>query len=273
MKKFALIGKPLGHSLSPQIHTLISEITGVQCSYELRPLEPDEVRPFLHNLSSEGLDGLNVTIPYKLTAFETVDTLSPEAQAVGAVNTIEVQPGGLVGHNTDTHGFGAMLQAAAIEVKGERCVILGSGGAARAAVAWLAGHGASEVLIASRDKQEASARFPGVHVVSYTELEGITGGLLVNCTPLGMHPHPAGCPVSESIVGRFSSVADLVYNPRETKLLAIAARLGLQRADGIYMLASQAVRAREIWHGEPMGAGVERQVYERLANLLEESGK
>lgn len=269
MKKFALIGKPLGHSLSPQIHVLISEITGLPCSYELRPLELDDVKPFLRDLKAEGLDGVNVTIPYKRTAYEAVDMLSSEAKAIGAVNTVAVTAKGLTGYNTDYHGFGAMLQAAGIVVKGERSIILGSGGGARAAAAWLADAGASEVLIASRDAQEASARFPGLRAVSYGELENLSGSLLVNCTPLGMHPHPEGCPVPESVVAHFSAVADLVYNPRVTRLLAMAASFGLKLADGLYMLAAQAVCAREIWHGVQMGAGVERLVYERLAKALE----
>jgi shikimate dehydrogenase len=269
MKRFALIGKPLGHSLSPEIHALISEIKGIPCSYELQPLELDEVRPFIRNMQANGLDGLNATIPYKRAALESVDALSPEARAVGAVNTVEVSPGGLVGHNTDYHGFGAMLLAAGIEVKGGRCVILGSGGAAQAVAAYLADAGASELIIASIEISDAVIRFPGARVVSYDELDCFSGGLLVNCTPVGMHPHPESCPVSEAVIGRFASVADLVYNPRETRLLSIASRLGLKRADGLYMLAAQAVRAREIWHGVKMGAEVEKAVYDRLGSAPE----
>jgi shikimate dehydrogenase len=269
MKSFALIGKPLGHSLSPQIHALISEITGLQCSYVLSPLEPDEVRPFICGMAEHGLDGLNATIPHKLAALQSVDSLSPEARAIGAVNTVEVAPGGLIGHNTDYHGFGAMLCAAGIGAAGERCVILGSGGSARAVAAYLADAGAAELLVASRDAAEASARFPGLHAVTYEELRRINGGLLVNCTPVGMFPHAEGCPVDEDIVSRFAAVADLVYNPRETRLLALAGRLGCKRADGLYMLAAQAVCAREIWHGAAMGEAVEREVCTRLAKALE----
>lgn len=268
MKAFALIGKTLGHSLSPQIHALISEITGLQCTYALRPLEPNEVEPFIRSMKAEGFDGINVTIPYKLAALECMDSLSPEACAIGAVNTVEVSPSGLTGHNTDYHGFGAMLRAAAIGVAGERCVILGSGGSARAVAAYLADAGAAELLIASRDAADASARFPGIKTITYNEVGSLGGGLLVNCTPLGMHPNPGGCPVPEDIIGRFAAVADLVYNPRETKLLSIAAKLGCKRADGLYMLSAQAVRAREIWYGVQMGKAVEQQVYQRLDTAM-----
>jgi shikimate dehydrogenase len=268
MKRFALIGKPLGHSLSPEIHALISDISGLPCAYELRPLEPDEVRPFIRNIEAEGLDGMNVTIPYKLAAMESVDVLSPEAKSVGAVNTVEITPGGLAGHNTDYRGFGAMLDAFGISVRNERCVILGSGGGACAVAAYLADAGASELLIASIEMEVAVARFPGIRVIPFEELGGVSGDLLVNTTPVGMHPHPEGCPVPESVIGNFQAAADLVYNPRETRFLGTAKRLGLICADGLYMLAAQAVRAREIWHGAAMGAAVEKEVYERLDRRL-----
>lgn len=268
MKSFALIGKPLGHSLSPQIHALISEITGLACSYALRPLEPDEVQPFIRNLRTSGIAGLNVTIPHKLAALKSVDSLSPEARAIGAVNTVEVSANGLIGHNTDYHGFGAMLSDAGIAVSGERCVILGSGGSARAVAQYLMDAGASELVMASRDAADAAARFPGIRTVTYSDLTGLSGGLIVNCTPLGMHPHPEGCPVDEAVIGRFAAVADLVYNPRETRLLSIAATMKCKRADGLYMLSAQAVRAREIWHGTPIGTAVEKEVYARLDRML-----
>lgn len=267
--RFALIGKPLGHSLSPQIHALISQVTGIACTYELQLLEPEQVRPFIKGLRMNGFDGMNATIPYKLSAHESVDTLSPEARAIGAVNTVELQPeGSLAGHNTDYHGFGAMLTDAGIAVSERRCAILGSGGSARAVAAYLMDTGASDVLLASRDKADAARRFPGLKAVSYDELGHYHGGLLVNCTPVGMHPNPDDCPVAESMIGQFESVADLIYNPRETLMLARAKRMGCTTADGLMMLVAQAVRAREIWHRVPMGPSVEREVYLRLDRAM-----
>ncbi len=267
-----MIGKPLGHSLSPRIHALISEIAGIPCDYELRPLEPEQVKPFLRSLGENGIDGVNATIPYKLAALENMDSLTREAKAVGAVNTVQRLPSGeLVGHNTDYHGFGAMLAEAGIAVKGKRCAILGSGGSARAVAACLSDAGAAEILLASRDQADAAARFPGLLAVDYSALAGMPGGLLVNCTPVGMHPHGDGCPVGEAVVGQFEAVADLIYNPRETVLLARAKRWGLRTADGLMMLAAQAVRAREIWHRRDIGPAVEQEVFRRLDKELRES--
>ncbi len=270
--RFALIGKPLGHSLSPRIHALISELSGIPCDYELMPLEPEQVRPFLRSLGENGIDGANVTIPYKLAALECMHSLSRQARIIGAVNTVErLLSGELVGHNTDYDGFGAMLAAAGIAVKGQRCVILGSGGSARAVAAWLADAGAAEIVLASRDKADAAARFPGLRTVEYDELPGLPGGLLVNCTPVGMHPHGGGCPVEEAVIGQFAAAVDLIYNPRETLLLKRAKHLGLRTADGLVMLAAQAVRAREIWHRQSIGPAVEQEVTRRLDRELRES--
>ncbi len=267
--RFALIGKPLGHSLSPRIHALISEIAGIPCDYELRPLEPEQVKPFLRSLGENGIDGVNATIPYKLEALNSMVILSREAFAIGAVNTVELLPGGgLMGHNTDYHGFGAMLASSGISVKGQCCAILGSGGSARAVAAWLVDAGAAEVFLASRDKSDAATRFPGLRAVEYCELQGVSGGLLVNCTPVGMHPNEDGCPVGEAVIGQFAAVADLIYNPRETVLIQHAKQLGCCTADGLMMLAAQAVRAREIWHKRSIGADVEREVYLRLDGEL-----
>lgn len=268
MKRFALIGNPLGHSLSPQIHEHISEVSGLPCAYSLHPLEKGEVRPFLDALrgGAGALDGVNVTIPYKLEAHACMDALSPEAKEIGAVNTVAVDASGaLVGHNTDCHGFGAMLTHAGIDARGLRCVVLGGGGSARAAVAYLRQAGAGDIWVVSRDASSAAARFPGVAVAGYGALDGLSGGLLVNCTPLGMHPHTEGCPADEAVIGRFDAAADLVYNPLETVFLRRAARLGLRRAGGLMMLVAQAVRAREIWHGRPLGPGAEAEVYRRMA--------
>ena len=261
---FALIGKPLGHSLSPLIHEKISEVTGHNCDYMLRPLEPHEVRPFIRGFSLSGIDGINVTIPYKTVAADAVDACSPEAKAIGAVNTISVGRDGLTGHNTDYHGFLAMLAAAGIDPRGKQCVLLGSGGSARAVAAALMDSGASELLIASRDAAQAAQRFPGLGAIDYAALGSTGGYLLINCTPVGMYPLVDVCPVEQAVVGCFEAVADLIYNPRQTQLLQAAQAAGCAVADGLHMLVAQAVKAREIWHGVGLGADVEQKVIAAL---------
>ncbi len=265
MNFYVLIGNPLGHSLSPRIHALISEVTGVPCEYALMPLETGAVEPFLRSLAEGGIDGVNVTIPHKVLAAQSVDALSPEARSLGAINTIRPTPRGTVGHNTDLHGFQAMLDAAGIAPEGQRCAVLGAGGSARAVTAVLRQRHAAEIFVVSRQPEAVTTPFPGAQLIDYDKLRGMDGGLLVNCTPVGMSPRVEGCPVDGAVVARFGAVADLIYNPKETVLLRMSAERGLPRANGLLMLVAQAVRAREIWEDARYGTAVERAVHDRLA--------
>ncbi len=262
--RFELIGKPLGHSLSPQLHELIAVRAGFACRYALRELEPAQVRGYVRSLPSSGLSGVNVTIPHKLEAYASVDALAPTAWAVGAVNTIAIEDGRTVGHNTDYDGFGAMLAAAGIDAAGRQATVLGSGGSARAAAAWLTGHGC-DVTVISR----GGGTLPGARSAGYDAVPG--GHLLVNATPVGMYPHGDACPLPEREIARYEAVADLIYNPLETVLLRRAAALGLRCADGLVMLVAQAVRAQEIWQGRFFGASLLRTVHTRLLQALREA--
>ncbi len=260
--RFELIGKPVGHSLSPQLHGLIAKEAGFTCQYDLLELEPEQVRGYVLALPASGLSGVNVTIPHKLEAYASVGELAATAQAVGAVNTIAIHDGRTVGHNTDYDGFGAMLAAAGIPAEGRPATVLGSGGSARAAVAWLADHGC-DVTVISR----GAGTLPGARSAGYDALPG--GHLLVNATPVGMYPHGDACPLPEREIARYETVADLIYNPLETVLLRRAAALGLRCADGLVMLVAQAVRAQEIWQGKSFGANLIRPVHARLRALRE----
>lgn len=261
--RFELIGQPLGHSLSPVLHGLIAEVAGFACEYTLRELPDEAVEGYVAALPHSGLSGVNVTIPHKLAACATVDVLSDEARAIGAVNTIAIQDGRTMGHNTDYYGFGAMLRLAGIQAEGRSATVLGGGGAARACVAWLADHGCDVTLVT----RGGSSTLPGARTVGYGALPG--GHLLVNATPVGMHPHEDACPLPAEDIARYEAVADLIYNPPQTVLLRQAAALGLPNTDGLAMLVAQAVRAQQIWQQRSFDETMEREVLRRLRALRE----
>jgi len=258
--KLGLLGRTLSHTVSPRIHARIFAYTGFKGGYGVFEVKKEGLPDFVQAARGE-LSGFNVTIPYKTEIIRYLDALSEEAGDIGAVNTVHVLRGKLTGYNTDYFGFGYMLAKAGISIKGKTCCILGSGGAARAVVLYLKDNGAGNISIISRNTVNAKEIFPGFDIKDY---KGLKGDVLVNTTPVGMYPEITGCPVEKDVFGRFSAVADIVYNPRETVFLRTARELGLKTAGGMHMLVAQAVKSEEIWQGTPIDPGIIDKIAEEL---------
>ena len=253
IKRFGLIGGKLGHSLSPAIHQLFFEYTGKSGSYELLETEL-EALPELMGRLREGFVGTNVTIPHKLHVMPLLDEIAPEAQAIGAVNTIKFTSAGAFGYNTDYFGFGRMLEYNDIAVTGKVCAVLGTGGAARAVVKYLADKKCAKLYLVTRDVFKVDSHFakiaPKIKVIDYARLDALQGDVLVNCTPVGMFPKVEAAPVSPEVSFAFDASVDLIYNPAQTLFLKQAAEAGNKAVNGLFMLVAQAVAAQEIWQGE-----------------------
>ena len=253
IKKFGLIGGKLGHSLSPAIHQLFFEYTGKSGSYELLETELEALPEIMGRLR-EGFTGTNVTIPHKLHVMPLLDEIAPEAQAIGAVNTIKFTSAGAFGYNTDYFGFGRMLEYNDITVTGKVCAVLGTGGAARAVVKYLAEKKCAKLYLVTRDVFKVDSHFakiaPKIKVIDYARLDALQGDVLVNCTPVGMFPKVEAAPVSPEVSFAFDASVDLIYNPAQTLFLKQAAEAGNKAVNGLFMLVAQAVAAQEIWQGE-----------------------
>lgn len=230
-----LLGRKLGHSLSPQIHRFFGDY-----EYRLYEKEPEEVEGFLRAQltgpvaedrdSTVGLDFLNVTIPYKQTVFALCDELSPMARKLGNVNFVtRTADGKLRGDNTDAFGVERLLDANGIEVRGWNCAILGAGGAAMTVKAVLEERGAKRVTFVRRGEEPAQ-----------------DDELIVNATPVGMWPHADEVRVRMTDSPRCRAVLDLVYNPSPTRLVREALACGKIAADGMVMLIAQAYRAFQL---------------------------
>ena len=267
--KLGLIGEVLGHSLSPAIHEKLFQKIQKDSTYELIEIPKADFDKHLPEVLA-AYDGLNVTIPYKLDVIPFLDEVSREAKTIGAVNTIAKVGGRLKGFNTDYIGFQRTVHKIHADVKGERAVVLGHGGASRAIIQCLYDEGAKEIAIASRHPQDVDADFLSFvkerrgEIVSYEDLEASAGGyLLVNATPVGMYPKVGVSPISETLTRRFPKVIDIIYNPKETKFLADAKEA--EKANGMYMLVMQAIAAEEIWMGEE----IDERVAEEIALAME----
>jgi len=271
MAKFGLLGGKLGHSLSPQIHQLFFEYTGLEGSYELLETEL-EALPARMQVLRKDFKGSNVTIPHKLQVMPLLDGITPEAQAIGAVNTIKFTDEGAFGFNTDYFGFARMLEYNDIALKDKTAVILGSGGAARAVMKVLADGECKCIYLVTRKPTEVDAHFldiaPGCHVIDYEALKVLKGDILVNCTPVGMYPKVEASPVPREVSASFAASVDLVYNPARTLFLQQAELAGKKAVNGLFMLVAQAVAAQEIWQGEKYSSALIVKIMRELEGKL-----
>lgn len=228
---YGLLGEHLGHSYSPFIHNLLGS-----APYQLVSLKPDELGPFL---SQGSFQGLNVTIPYKKAVIPYLDHIAPEAEKIGAVNTIVRRTDGLWGYNTDYHGFLYAAHQAGISFSGKKVVVLGSGGASASVQAAAQDAKASDVIVVSR-----------TGTVNYDNVYDIPGvEIVVNATPVGMYPDAEGKPVELSRFSSVCGVIDLIYNPLMTQLLMDARALGINYTGGLSMLVAQAKYASDLFQG------------------------
>ncbi len=227
-----LLGEHLGHSFSPIIHKEIADY-----SYDLVELSPEEVGPFV---LSDTLDAYNVTIPYKKTVMPFLDVISPEAQAIGAVNTVvRGKDGKRYGYNTDYFGFDYMIRSAGMEVKNKKAIVFGTGGASATVCAVLRDRGVRELVVIGRKDNTPEV------LVRHADTE-----IVVNTTPVGMFPKNGEAPVELSLFPRCEGVLDVIYNPAKTALLLDAEARSIPYANGLSMLVAQAVKAFEYFTGD-----------------------
>jgi shikimate dehydrogenase len=249
-----LIGWPAAHSRSPLIHRYWLRTLGIEGGYVIEAVPPDEFKGFVLRLSLRGFVGANVTIPHKEQAL-ALSRPDARAKAVGAANTLWFENGELRSTNTDVEGFVNNLDASAPGWdKAEAALVLGAGGAARAVVFGLLERGIKTVHLANRTVERAQALATefgaGVQPAGWDEIAKLLprAGLLVNTTSLGMHDQ-SRLEIDVSLLPDNAVVADLVYVPLQTELLAAAQLRGLKTADGLGMLLHQAVRGFELWFG------------------------
>jgi shikimate dehydrogenase len=275
--KLGLIGYPLSHSLSPQIHNAALRSCNLKGDYALFPIQPEDkqaLKDLLNRVRSGEIHGLNVTIPHKQNVMPFLDNLTPTAESIGAVNTIYLRNDKLIGDNTDTPGFLAdvkLLIDSSVFSFQPSALVLGAGGSARAVIYALLNDG-WDVTIAARRREQAkqlSDWFTNYQLqttdftLSNFELSNIA--LIVNTTPLGMAPDidrspwPASLPFPKN-----AAIYDLVYNPSVTKLVRDAHAQGLIATTGLGMLIEQAALAFEIWTSQPPSREIMRASLEQF---------
>ena len=263
MIHLGLIGYPLGHSLSPKIHTAAFDACSLEGNYSLFPIASEDkqgLKDLLKLVRSGEITGLNVTIPHKQNVIEFLDELTPTAEAISAVNTVYIRGDKLIGDNTDAPGFLTDLNSFLAEnqseiVHSKSALVLGAGGSARAVVYALVNDGWNVTIAARRIEQAQDLasqfeRVTGVELNLQTfQLENFN--LVVNTIPVGMTPNIDRSPLPENLsLPQYVAIYDLVYNPRETKLVKDTRAKGLKATTGLGMLLEQAALSFELWTGK-----------------------
>lgn len=249
-----LLGKTLGHSYSPLIHSYLG-----QYEYRLFEKQPHELEDFLKRGEFEGL---NVTMPYKKDVIPYLDALSPIAARLGAVNTIVRREGKLIGHNTDYAGFLSMVHRSGLDPAAKKVLILGNGGASATAVAVMEDLGA-DVIVISRGGENNYNNLYTMHT---------DAAIIVNTTPVGMYPNTDFSPISISAFPALEGVLDVIYNPTNTMLLQLAQESGVYGMSGLWMLVAQAREASEWFQNATISeerlAEIYRTVKAQMENIV-----
>ncbi len=272
---FAVLGHPIGHTLSPVMHNAAFEALGMDAIYLAFDVAPERLLEVLPAMQTMGFKGVNLTVPLKEVAYKGFSNLDESARRLGAVNTVEFRPDGPRGHNTDGKGFlTAIRESFGTEITGLTVFILGCGGAGRAVAITAAVEGADRILLADIDARRchnlakdiasfapaARVESVGTEAAAWSHRLGEVD-LVVQASPVGMKPDDV-CPVPAQAFRKGQMAFDLVYNLPQTCFTRTASAGGAKAVNGLGMLLHQGAEAFTIWTGQPAAVGVMRQALE-----------
>jgi shikimate dehydrogenase len=268
MKRFAVIGNPIAHSLSPRIHKYVYKRLGIDADYSTIQCTEKQIPKIIKQLRSGQLNGINITLPLKQSFIPYLDVMDEHSKAIGAVNCIKVMDGKLIGHNTDWIGFIQAVQNAKIEISGETCIIIGAGGVARSVVYALAMNKVGKIILINRTIEQAESLKR--HIESFfsdikikigewreIDKQELHQTLIINCTSVGMTPDVNDCPVPENILLPSQTIIDIIYSPFQTKLCRIGHSLGAKTQSGLMMFIYQALASLDVWFSEQISDQVQ----------------
>lgn len=281
-KVLGVIGNPIEHSISPQLHNTVSHMLEMDFIYVPFRIDRENLGDAVKGLRALGFEGFNVTVPYKKDVLQFLDEVTKEVQLIGAANTIKNLDGRLYGYNTDAEGFArSFKEESGTSFEGKHVTILGAGGAARAIAVKVALEGASSIRIINRTlekaveiaeiiNQQIGPVAQGYHSDApriFTIID--ESDIIVNTTSIGMYPEVEGCPVDEGICFKSHQIVyDAVYNPTKTKLLKKAEQNGCKTINGLGMLFYQGIYAYEIWTGIKLKKETIKDAYASFLTIL-----
>ena len=248
MKKYLVIGNPIGHSLSPKLQNYWLKQNNIKAVYDKIKLEEKEIEGIIQDIKKQKIAGCNVTVPFKKKVIPFLDKLSIQAEQTQSVNTIIFENGNLIGHNTDTFGFDKAIKSLNFNMKGKKILILGAGGVVPSIVFAIKKMGVSEISISNRTKQKAEnlkILFKELNILEWGNI--INFDVVINATSLGLNNEKINLDFSK--VGKNKLFYDVIYNPAETNFLKEGKKLGNITENGATMFIYQASEAFKLWHG------------------------
>jgi len=248
MKKYLVIGNPIEHSLSPKLHNYWLKENNIEAIYEKKKLEENEIKNIISEVKNEKINGINVTVPFKKAVIPFLDELSPEAKDTQSVNTIYMQNGITIGHNTDIAGFELAIKYTKYDIFKKKIFILGAGGVAPSIIYSLKKMKASKIILSNRTKEKAESLknlFEDLEIIDWGETTDFD--MIINATSIGLK-NEDGLNFDYSANGPDKFYYDVIYNPRETIFLKRAKLFGNKAENGKMMFIYQAHQAFTIWN-------------------------
>lgn len=273
-KPYALIGNPVTKSLSPFIHNYVFDFLKQNKIYIAHKTDKGNLANSIKAIKVLGYGGINVTTPHKIDVIDYLDDLDVSAKNIGAVNTIKIVEGKLMGYNTDGIGFLDMLEENEVELRGKKSLILGAGGAARAIAIILAGTQISHLSVSNRTNERADLLIEELRQVNkeiifsnaFKKHNFREFDLVINATSVGMFPNIDKTPIDLEMINEDAILCDIVYKPHLTKFLKLGLERGHRVIFGIEMLIAQALASQEIWQGAKIDkVEIKRELQERFS--------
>jgi shikimate dehydrogenase len=248
MKKFLVIGNPIEHSLSPELHNYWIKKNNIDAIYEKQKINEDQLKQYILQVKDKKINGINVTVPFKKKIIPYLDELSIEAQSTQSVNTIYQKNNKIIGHNTDIFGFRTSIEKTEYDLKNKEVLILGAGGVVPSIIFSLIKMKVSKITISNRTKEKAENLkeiYKDLEIIKWGDISNFD--MIINATSLGLKKE-------DNLNFDFSSISgnkffyDVIYNPSETNFLKIGRELGHKTLNGKLMFIYQAISAFKIWH-------------------------
>ena len=248
MKKYLVIGNPIGHSLSPKLHNHWIKKNNIDAVYDKKQLNENDIEGTIFKVRNGEIDGINVTVPFKKSVIPYLDQLTPLANKTQSVNTIYKEKKKVIGHNTDVGGFELGLKHINYNVKNKKVFILGAGGVVSSIILALKKMGSSKIILSNRTKEKAEDLkkiYSDLEIIDWGETPDFN--VIINATSLGLKNHDE-IKLDYTDMGSNKLFYDVIYNPRQTKFLSKAKQFGNQIENGKMMFVYQAHQAFTIWH-------------------------